>query len=112
MVALPELGPLRIGSVDLPLGKVVASLRNAGRTSRPVAWVTVDPVQAAGHVWQQLSGLHHETGLAPILLRTRGDLPFGRPWDNDEFDDPVDPAEVEDVDVAGLVHRYAVGQAV
>jgi hypothetical protein len=80
---VPEPGPLRVGPVDLPPGKVLTSgLYGDGAPPQPVAWVTVDPVPAAGHVWQQLSGLHRETGLAPILLRTLGNHPRRprHPW--------------------------------
>ena len=68
----------------------------------------MDPVPAAGHVWQQLSGLHHETGLAPILLGTLGREPR-RPYDDEEFGDPVDPREVDDVDAAAFLARWWQG---
>jgi hypothetical protein len=65
----------------------------------------VDPVPAAGHVWQQLSALHHDTGLVPILLSTL-DRQTRRPWDDEEFGDPLDPHEVDEVDAAGFLARW------
>ena len=104
MVALPEPGPLRIGPVDLPPGKVLTSRRYADAARRAVAWVTVDPVPAAGHVWQQLSGLRRDTGLAPVLLGALHGAPR-RPWDEEEFGEPVDPREVDAVDLADFLAR-------
>jgi hypothetical protein len=41
MVALPEPGPLQVGPVDLPPGKVLTSPPVRGRAPpQPVAWVT------------------------------------------------------------------------
>jgi hypothetical protein len=103
VVALPEPGPLRIGPVDLPTGKVLTSgLYGHGAPPREVAWVTLDPVPAAGRVWQQLYDLHHQTGLVPILLDTLGNQ-SRRPWDDEEFGDPVDLRAVDDVDVGDFL---------
>jgi hypothetical protein len=103
VVALPEPGQLRIGPVDLPPGKVLTSgLYGDGAPPREVAWVTLDPVPAAGRVWQQLSGLHHQTGLVPILLDTLDDQ-LRRPWDDEEFGDPVDLRAVDDVDAGDFL---------
>jgi len=104
VVALPEPGPLRVGPVDLPPGKVLSS-RRYGEPPHAVAWVTVDPVPAAGHVWQQLSGLHPETGLAPILIDSLHDAPR-RPWDDEEFAVPLDPREVDQVYAAGFLAEW------
>ena len=106
MVELPEPGPLRVGPVDLPPGKVLRSRRPLDGTSpQAVAWVTVDPVPDAGHVWRQLSGLHYGTGLAPILLGTLEGQPR-RPWDEEEFGVPVDLREVDEVDPAGFLEEW------
>lgn len=105
---MPEPGPLRVGPVDLPPGKVLTSGLYGGGDGappQPVAWVTADPVPAAGRVWQQLSDLHGETGLTPILLSTLDNHPR-RPWDDEEFGDPVDPGEVANVDVADFLARW------
>ena len=91
--------------MDLPPGKVLTSGLYGDGAPQAVAWVTVDPVPAAGRVWQQLSGLHHETGPVPILLGTLNREPR-RPWDDEEFGDPVDPHEVNDVDAAGFLARW------
>jgi hypothetical protein len=62
-------------------------------------------VPDAGHVWQQLSGLHHDTGLAPIILRTLDRQPR-RPWDEEEFGLPADLREVNEVDPAGFLEEW------
>jgi hypothetical protein len=57
---LPEEdGPVRLGSVTLPAGKLI--MGNLPR--EPVAWATVDPVPDSGRVWAALSELHPQTGL-------------------------------------------------
>jgi len=61
---LPAEGPVRLGSVALPAGRLV--MGNQPRD--PVAWATVDPVPEWGQVWAALSDLHPQPGLVPILL--------------------------------------------
>jgi hypothetical protein len=76
-----------------------------GEPPQAVARVTVDPVPDAGHAWQLLSGLHHDTGLVPVLLGTL-DRQTRRPWDDEEFGDPVDSREVDEVDVIGFLAQW------
>ena len=61
---LPAEGPVRLGSVDLPPGRLIAGGAGAGY----VAWATVDPVPGSGRVWTALSELHSRTGLVPVHL--------------------------------------------
>src|SRR6185437_4843435 len=81
---LPDEGPVRLGSVDLPAGKLVKGNIEGDH----VAWATVDPVPRAGWAWAALSELHPRTGLVPILLD-------GLPGDSMRFDSP---------ELAGLSH--------
>jgi uncharacterized protein DUF4253 len=64
MGELPGDGELRLGSLALPEGMRVA----AGTTGKPVAWVTVQPVRAAGRLWSAAWDMHQQTGLVPIVL--------------------------------------------
>jgi hypothetical protein len=110
---LPDEGPVRLGSVDLPAGKLVKGNIEGDH----VAWATVDPVPRAGWAWAALSELHPRTGLVPILLdglpgdSMRFDSPelAGlshdrlRPWDSGEFYIPDDPREADGLEVLGGV---------
>jgi hypothetical protein len=110
---LPDEGPVRLGPVTLPAGKLITG--NLGRDH--VAWATVDPVPGSGRVWHALSGLHPQTGLIPIQLDgLRVDSLFPsdrrgllgdalRPWDNGEFFRPEDPREAEALDVGALLEN-------
>jgi Domain of unknown function (DUF4253) len=96
---LPEDGELRVGGVGLPAGRRVLAGYGSGG---PVAWATVQPVRKPGGVWQALSQLTAETGLVPFLL---GGLNGSarRPWDDGEFDDPVDISPVADMDAGEVL---------
>lgn len=61
---LPDEGELRLGTVRLPAGRL---LRSKGGDGEPVAWITEAPVPEPGPVWAELSALHRQTGLVPIL---------------------------------------------
>jgi hypothetical protein len=110
---LPDAGPVRLGPVALPAGKLITGYDRSDH----VAWATVDPVPESGRVWAALSELHPQTGgLVPIQLDgLRGDTlhlqldraaiePNGlRPWDNGEFTRPEDPREADGLDVSALL---------
>ena len=64
---LPDEGPVRLGPVDLPPGRLIMGCVGMDH----VAWVTKDPVPGAGRVWAALSGLHPRTGLVPIQVDGR-----------------------------------------
>jgi hypothetical protein len=98
---LPGEGPVRLGPVALPAGKLITGYH--GRDHH-VAWATVDPVPDSGRVWAALSGLHHQTGLVPIQLDGLGG-DARRPWDDGEFIEPTDPREADGQD-AGAVLRF------
>lgn len=97
---LPDDGPVRLGPVTLPAGKLITG----NNRSDHVAWATVDPVPGSGRVWAALSGLHSRTGLVPIQLDGLGGDPR-RPWDDGEFTEPADPREADGLD-AGAVLRF------
>jgi len=103
---LPEEGELRLGSIALPAGKRV---RAGFESAMPVAWVTRQPVPGAGRVWAALSAGHQETGLIPFLL---GSLPRypSRPWDDEEFEEPVDPSELDHMDAAQVLAEMWDGE--
>jgi hypothetical protein len=109
---LPDEGPVRIGPVALPPGKLITG--NPGPDH--VAWATVDPVPDSGQVWAALSELHPQTGLVPIQLdglrvdslwfpSERRGLPGDalRPWDSGEFGRPEDPRGADGVDVGAVL---------
>ena len=93
---LPDDGPAQVGPVPLPRGKRVVAGFNSGQ---PVAWATSEPVADAGMVWLALSDLHRETGLVPILI-TGLDDDGTRPWDDGEFGDPADIAQLDRMNAA------------
>jgi hypothetical protein len=110
---LPDEGPVRLGPVTLPTGKLITG--NPG--PEHVAWATVDSVPQSGRVWHALSGLHSQTGLVPIQLdglrvdslfpSDRQGLPGDalRPWDNREFDRSADPHEADGLDVGAVLEN-------
>jgi len=107
---LPDEGPVRLGQVALPAGKLIAGHGDH------VAWATLESVPGSGRVWAALSELHPQTGLVPVLLGS--DLDVGaefpsdarglpddvmRRWDTREFGGPEDPRGADGVDVAALL---------
>src|SRR5215472_13285921 len=109
---LPDEGPVRLGPVTLPAGKLI----NGNDKNDHVAWATTEPVPESGRVWAVLSELYPQTGLVPILLDgLRGDTlaprfrvgigPGGlRPWDNGEFGLPEDPRRADQLDAGTVLH--------
>jgi hypothetical protein len=96
---VPADGPVRLGSVQLPVGKRISERHGA-----PRLWATSEPVPGAGRVWLALADMHPDTGLVPILLafldRYRH---WGRPWDNAEFGPQCDLAAVARLDAAAVL---------
>lgn len=119
MGALPEDGDLQIGPVTLTAGKQIEAGVGSGG---PVAWATAQPVPDPGSAWSALSDASLATGLVPFLLATldetmpaglAGMLPAnerGRPWDNDEFDDPADIRELDQMNAVQLLAELWDGQ--
>ena len=63
----------------------------------------------AGRVWAALSAAHQQTGLVPFLLEgLYGDT--NRPWDQEEFDHPADPAELGHLDAATVLTQMWDGE--
>src|SRR5690242_18741157 len=104
--SLPEEGVLRLGPVRLPAGKQIRAGYGSGG---PIAWATLQEVPGAGRVWAALSRAHSQTGLVPFLLSGL-DGSTRRPWDEEEFDDPVDIAGLDHIDAADLLRQWWDGQ--
>jgi hypothetical protein len=103
---LPDDGALRLGTVDLPAGKRIVAHYGSGG---PVAWATVEPVPDPGRVWMALSEISAQTGLVPFLLAGL-DATTRRPWDEQEFSDPVDVSPLADMDAAELLEELWRGE--
>jgi hypothetical protein len=104
--SLPEEGELQLGTITLPAGK---RIRAGYEPAISVAWVTQQPVPDAGMVWATLSAMHHETGLIPFLLGSLPGYPT-RPWDEEEFDTPVDPSELDHMNAAEVLAEMWDGE--
>jgi hypothetical protein len=102
---LPAEGPLRIGSVTLPAGVHIVSGFGMGQ---PVAWATIQPVPEPDKVWAALSAARPQTGLVPFLLEGRAADPGStqRPWDEGEFEDPAETAELDRLDAQVLLESW------
>jgi hypothetical protein len=123
--SLPEDGEPRLGAVTLPAGRRITAGYGSGG---PVAWATNEPVPDPGAVWAALSDLSPVTGLVPFVLATldgpiaariddemfrrfaskhweswRDVEQTGRPWDEAEFGDPADVAELDGTSAAQLL---------
>lgn len=100
---LPDEGPVRLGPVTLPPGRLVTSGYGARET---VAWVTIDRLSKpdSGRVWDELSAAHSETGLVPILLDSL-DGDGERPWDEGDFAGPTDIASLNALDPATVLEE-------
>jgi Domain of unknown function (DUF4253) len=76
----------------------------------PLLWATSEPVPEAGRVWQQLSDMHADIGLVPILLgflEPKGHS--GRPWDSGELDNQCSLEDVDRLDPARVIARSWAG---
>jgi hypothetical protein len=91
---LPDDGELRLGAMTVPVGRRIIAGYGSGN---PVAWATVQAVPDPGRMWAALSGIHSQTGLVPFLLSGL-DGETKRPWDNGEFEDPVDTSTLDHLD--------------
>jgi hypothetical protein len=116
----PEDGQLTIGSVGLPAGKRIHAstwstrlqdgrLRPVHVAEQPVAWVAREEVPDAARVWVALSQAHSETGLVPFVLGTLHSE-ASRPWDQEEFYDPIDPREADQMDAADVLRKRWDGE--
>jgi hypothetical protein len=105
-VEVPADGPVRLGSVRLPVGKQLSGCGD----DAPVLWATSEPVPDAGLVWQALTDLHLDTGLVPILLAFLDQGNEGRPWDSGELDDRGDLAAVDRLDAATVLAQQWAGE--
>lgn len=93
-----ERGPLRIGPVTLPAGRLIMGYFS----NQAVAWATDEPVPGSARAWAALSKLHPETGLVPIQLDgVNGDA--RHPWDFGGFVEPEDPRDADGLDAGALL---------
>ncbi len=86
---VPDEGELQLGPVRLPPGRLLRTDDDAGE---PVAWMTRAAVPEPLRVWSELSALHGQTGLVPILVPADGSHPLGYPCqvtDVDQIDAAV-----------------------
>lgn len=99
---LPDEGPVRLGPVTLPPGRLITSCL----VGEPVAWATIDhlPEPDSGCIWNALSAAHSQTGLVPILLDSL-DGDGKRPWDDGEFSGPMDTGRVDALDPATVLEE-------
>jgi Domain of unknown function (DUF4253) len=100
---IPEDGPVRLGSVQLPDGRQLSD--GYADPPLPLLWATNEPVPDAPRVWRVLTGMHHETGLVPILLAFLRGGHEGRPWDAGELDLRCGLAAVDQLDAASVLAR-------
>jgi hypothetical protein len=112
---VPADGPVRLGSVQLPDGRQLWDQYFDPSCSdqpadAPLLWATNERVPDAPRVWQVLTGLHHDTGLAPILLSFMRGGHEGRPWDEGELDLRCDPAAVDRLDAATVLAEHWAGE--
>jgi hypothetical protein len=105
MAQVPADGPVRLGSVQLPVGRRISEWHDAP----PRLWATAQPVPNAGGMWQALTDLHPDTGLVPILLGFLDGGHEGRPWDNGELGPRCDLAAVGQLDAATVLAREWAG---
>ena len=106
---IPADGPVRLGSVQLPEGRQLSDCYTD--PPLPLLWATKYPVPDAPRVWQVLTGMHHDTGLVPILLGFMGGWHDGRPWDEGELDARCDLAAVDQLDAASVLAQAWAGKA-
>src|SRR5260370_21848946 len=85
---MPDDGPIRLGSVELPPGRRIFGFDD----DAPRLWATSQPVPDAGPVWRELAGLSGDTGLVPIVLAFLDGGHEGRPWDEGEIGEASDLA--------------------
>jgi hypothetical protein len=112
---VPADGPVRLGSVQLPDGRQLWDQYFDPSCSdqpadAPLLWATNERVPDAPRVWQVLTGLHHDTGLVPILLSFMRGGHEGRPWDEGELDLRCDPAAVDRLDAATVLAEHWAGE--
>jgi len=97
---VPDEGELQLDTVRLPPGRVLRSDDDEGE---PVAWMTRAAVPEPLRAWSELSALHGQTGLVPILVPADGSHPLRNACRDT---DPV--ADVDRVDAAVILeYRWA-----
>lgn len=105
---LPAAGRLRLGDVDLGVGRpVVARGFDAQGVPPPALWLADSRHPHAAASWRRLVDLFPGTGLWPLLLTPlSADSPH-RPWNSGE----LGPTPVEDVDALSPETVLATGWA-
>jgi uncharacterized protein DUF4253 len=94
---VPGQETVSISGAWLPTGSQIHGYGGAA-----VAWATADAVPIPGFSWRSLTEQAASTGLQPILLSgLHGST--DRPWDQGEFADPGDVADIDRCDPARLL---------
>ena len=92
---LPDEGPVRLGPVTLPAGRLITGYPGLDHD----AWVTADPVPDARRIWAAPSELHPRTGLTPIQVDGRP----GNVRDRLNLSETEDPCEADGLDAGTLL---------
>lgn len=90
---LPQDGELRLGQVNLPVGRRIGSF---GDAREDAIWATTQAVPNAGRTWLALSDAHPRTGVVPILLNPTEEF-------QGFYEDPPSIAELDQIDITGLL---------
>ncbi len=93
---VPGPGQSRLGSVELPPGRPLATRDQRAESPSPVLWVSDDEVSEPVEIWARLAEQFPSTSLWPLLLHGLGDG-SGRPWASGELS-PVAEAEIDALD--------------
>ena len=86
---LPAAGRLRLGDVDLGMGRPAASqgvIPEAGRGLAPALCLADHGTSDAANTWRRLVDLFPETGLWPLVLTPLSGDGQDRPWDSGELE--------------------------
>lgn len=101
---LPVAGRLRLGDVDLGVGRPATARRPA---TEAVLWLTDERRLDVAIAWRRLVDLFPVTGLWPLQLTPLGADQHDRPWDSGELE-PVPLARVDALQTAVvLAHGWA-----
>ena len=103
-VPVPDEDELSVAGTWLGPGKQVRAMHAWPDPPVPVAWVTSDPRPVPGLKWAGLSRAAARTGLQPILLAGLGGATT-RPWDEEEFGEPENPAAIDTVDAETVLRE-------
>lgn len=95
---------MRIGGILMPGRQLRATSGN------PAAWISLNAVDNAGLIWDELGNNSAESGLQPFLLSgMHGET--ARPWDSGEaVTEPEDTTRIDSIDVARALEGWWNGR--